>query len=142
MSALLDFTTQLSTVHCYDCGIQFAFPVDVMRRRREDGKLFWCPNGHQQHFSETAVQKLERELEQEKRRAKESAERASANHARAERLWKTYRQTSGKLSALKKRVGHGVCPACQRTVRQLARHMSTKHPGYGCNEPEVGEAKP
>jgi hypothetical protein len=31
----------------------------------------------------------------------------------------------------------GVCPCCNRTFQQLARHMKAKHPGYGPTD-EVG----
>lgn len=31
---------------CASCGIVFGMPADLNRRRREDGKDFFCPNGH------------------------------------------------------------------------------------------------
>ena len=38
--------------------------------------------------------------------------------------------------ALQYRVGHGVCPCCNRTFGDLYRHMSTKHPGYAAEAAE------
>lgn len=35
-----------------------------------------------------------------------------------------------KALEIKKRVGNGVCPCCNRTFENLSRHMSCKHPEY------------
>ena len=39
-------------------------------------------------------------------------------------------RTRKELHSVKARVAHGVCPCCNRTFKQLARHMKTKHPDY------------
>lgn len=36
----------------------------------------------------------------------------------------------GVATRLKNRAAHGVCPCCNRTFQQLARHMSAKHPDF------------
>ena len=36
----------------------------------------------------------------------------------------------GHLTRVKRRVGNGVCPCCNRTFKNLADHMTTKHPDY------------
>jgi hypothetical protein len=36
----------------------------------------------------------------------------------------------GQATRLRKRIGHGVCPACHRTFRQVSDHMDRMHPGY------------
>ncbi|WP_159103999.1 hypothetical protein [Rhodopseudomonas sp. B29] len=36
----------------------------------------------------------------------------------------------GQVTKIKNRVGHGVCPCCNRTFANLARHMAGEHPGY------------
>lgn len=38
--------------------------------------------------------------------------------------------TKAQLTKTKKRVSNGVCPCCNRTFKQLARHMENKHPEY------------
>lgn len=35
-----------------------------------------------------------------------------------------------KRRKIEKRVANGVCPCCNRTFEDLARHMSTKHKDY------------
>jgi chemotaxis response regulator CheB len=38
--------------------------------------------------------------------------------------------TRAQLTKTKKRVANGVCPCCNRTFKQLARHMKAKHPEF------------
>ncbi|HYC31767.1 MAG TPA: hypothetical protein VEB59_05720, partial [Gemmatimonadales bacterium] len=44
------------------------------------------------------------------------------------------RSTKGVVTKIKRRVAGGVCPCCNRTFSDLARHMSGKHPGWGNGE--------
>jgi hypothetical protein len=54
---------------CEDrCGIEFCLPKSVYERRLEDHKLFYCPNGHSQHFA------AESESEKKIRAARKSAD--------------------------------------------------------------------
>jgi len=36
----------------------------------------------------------------------------------------------GRVTKIKRRVQHGVCPCCNRTFSNLASHMKTKHPEF------------
>jgi hypothetical protein len=38
--------------------------------------------------------------------------------------------TRGHMTRLKKRVAAGVCPCCNRTFQDLAKHMKGQHPKY------------
>lgn len=122
---LLDFTHAVSfkVLHCYKCGVLFGMPLDVYNCRLADGKDFWCIHGHEQHFVESKVAKLEKELETEKKRLEWQRARA----ARAERQTAA---AKGQLTKLKNRVKHGVCPCCNRTFRNVMAHMKTKHPDF------------
>lgn len=52
----------MKNVRCCVCGIEFGMPDDVHQRRLEDGRCFYCLNGHYQHFTDSkAVVKLSRE---------------------------------------------------------------------------------
>lgn len=108
---------------CCDCGIGFAVPEYFDTMRRQDGKSFYCPNGHSQSYTVTTVQKLQREVAEAQRLATVERERrqlAEAATFKAQRA--TYR--------LKKRIAAGVCPCCNRTFQDIARHMKTKHDGF------------
>lgn len=110
---------------CFECGVEFASPV--LLKRRDDGKRFYCPNGHQQHFTETVETRLRRDLESEKRKREQAErdvewQRSQAKTARAQET-----RAKNQLKRLKSRVEAGVCIHCNRTFQNLARHMESKH---------------
>lgn len=123
MSAVLNFSQKFETLTCCNCGVVFAMLASLEKNRREDSKLFYCPNGHPQHFAESEADKLRRQLE------KANSE-TEWQRARAQRLEKDLQSQKGQLTKLKNRVAKGVCPCCGRSFVALKRHMKTKHPDY------------
>ena len=57
-------TIEFETIECCDCGIVFQVPADFDENRVEDGREFYCPNGHEQSYPDCEDDKLE-ELEKE-----------------------------------------------------------------------------
>lgn len=116
----------LSTEQCCDCGVLFAMPSDMQRRRREDHKYFYCPAGHAQHylagFSE--AEKLRRDLDRE-RQVREAAE------ARAGKAEQNLAQVARAHRKMRQRVMNGVCPCCNRSFGNLREHMKTEHADFG-----------
>ncbi len=54
---------------CSECGIEYRVPGNWYRSRRDDHASFWCPNGHEQHFSgKSDKEKLSSRLDAERRR--------------------------------------------------------------------------
>ena len=113
-----------------------------MRRRSvprgPNGIHFYCGYGHSQHFivGETEAEKLRRERD---RLAQRLAERDDEIKRQRELREGTERQlsaTRGVVTRIKNRVGHGVCPCCNRTFGDLSRHMATKHPTYAAEAAE------
>jgi phage/plasmid primase-like uncharacterized protein len=103
---------------------------DAAKRSEKVG--FYCSYGHPLVFmeGESDLDKMRRERDRlaqqlaqrddrirEEREARETAERRAA-------------AARGLVTKIKNRVGHGVCPCCNRTFSDLARHMAGKHPGY------------
>lgn len=116
-------TDELILLHCAECGISFGITRDYYDRRRADGQGFLCPAGHSNVYRETEVQRLRRELEDEKaakerayQREKEALQRLSA--------------ARGQITKITKRIGCGVCPCCNRSFQNLRRHMDNKHPNF------------
>lgn len=115
--------------HCCraGCGVAFALNDEFVQRRRSDRKSWYCPNGHSQWFpGETDSDKAQRlagQLDMERTRRLQ-AEKAADYATRSRKA------VSTRLKKVKQRVGHGVCPCCNRTFSQLANHMASKHPGY------------
>ena len=123
MTYTVSTTGTLTGLTCWVCGVDFALPEILHRKRTEDGKDFWCPNGHAIAYGPSL-------LDQEKKRR--AAAEARATHADDQRR-AAERQLSaarGQMTKLRKRVGNGVCPCCKRTFQQLGRHMKAKHPDY------------
>lgn len=117
----IEYTETLVTTNCW-CGIHLAVPDNMLRHAQEKGTEIYCPLGHSFVFkSENA--RLTRELEDERRRRKASQDLLHAEE-------RSHAATRGHLTRTRKRVAAGVCPCCQRTFQQLARHMKTKHPDY------------
>ena len=106
----------LETEQCCNCGIWFAIPQAVQKRLLENGALFYCPNGHSQHYTKTEIQKLRENLAAEESRHRSTLSRLNEEKAERERVER-------KL----KRVGRGVCPECNRSFQNLAQHMACKH---------------
>lgn len=120
MATAVNMWLVLKPVTCCECGVSFGMPEAMRNKRREDGQLFHCPNGHSQHYTETEAAKLRKQLE-----AKERALEFERNSRRAEE--NAHRATKGQLTKLRKRASNGVCPDCHRTFANVARHMKSKH---------------
>lgn len=115
-------TITMITVKCCNCGVVFGMTSDLQKRFLNDhDKWFYCPNGHEQHYTgKTDAEKLKEAQTQlaihREARYKEEREKIAA-------LDKVK-----KLDAKIKRIHNGVCPCCNRSFENLRRHMETKHP--------------
>jgi hypothetical protein len=111
---------------CANCGLPMALPEFYDDQRRDDGRSFYCPNGHSMSYTDTIETQLRAQLKDvERARARAEAaaevERTRARSARAE------------LGKARRRAAHGVCPApeCKRRpFENLAAHMAAKHPEF------------
>ena len=137
-------------ISCSECGIFFGVPLSFNRWCREDARrTFYCPRGHSQHYSNTEndITKMRRErdrLKQETARledlARQSREAAARAREAAEAERHRARGYKGAATRLKNRIRAGVCPCCNRTFQDLARHIASKHPGRGLdNVVELGQ---
>jgi ferredoxin-like protein FixX len=117
----------LEQMECGTCGVVFAIPQEMYHTARRSGGWWHCPNGHcrgwQNGTDHTRIKELERDLEAERVRKNEALRRANES-AEAEL------KAQNEIKRMKKRASAGVCPCCNRTFQQLARHMKTKHPGH------------
>lgn len=119
----VQFAFNFRTLECGECGIVFAMTASRYRKSDEDGKKFFCPNGHGLHFVESSVKKLEKQLAQEKQRREWAEGARDAAQKRESNL-------KGQVTKIKNRVSNGVCPCCNRTFQNLLSHMKTKHPDF------------
>lgn len=123
----------LHVIDCPTCGCIYAIPAGVYRRgiARKGHATIYCPNGHTWHFTgkthEAEVRDLRDSLAQAHARrdqAEADARMARAREAKARK----------ERDRIKTRAGAGVCPCCNRTFAQLARHIKSKHPDYAKEE--------
>lgn len=120
-------------ITCYQCSTIFAMADNIEKSARQNEDIsFFCPHGHSQHYP-----KGKTKYEKEKERAdklERDLQRKIQNEAYLEDQIKTAKaQTSaykGNITKIKKRVGNGVCPCCNRHFANLERHMKHQHSDY------------
>ena len=130
-------TTKLDTINCGECGGIYAIQERFRAQCYQEGKSWNCPycrtgwgysNNNenaklkrQLEAAEVEKKRLAQEVEYQVKRKREAA--AEARYFRSSRDG-----LKGVLSKMKKRVGRGVCPCCNRHFADLQRHMESKHP--------------
>jgi hypothetical protein len=128
----------LTTETCSSCGTLFAMEETLQKERLADKRSFFCPNGHSlSYVGKSETEKLREQLEAE-RRARQRIEQDNAyqrdQRREAEERAQHERHRAngykGHATRITKRAKAGVCPCCNRTFQQLARHMQTQHPTF------------
>lgn len=112
---------RVDVIECYKCGSWTALTTSQHERFLENGETFYCAIGHGQSYRNSKVTVLTKELEEQRRRTSQAL-----SHVDELLLDKVARKK--ELTALKRRTDNGVCPHCQRTFKQVTRHITKKHP--------------
>jgi len=121
----------ITGIDCSVCGMTYGLDEDFRQRRLSDGKTWWCPNGHTQHFvGETDEQKVKR-LEKSLDRAN-SATRAARDQADAAE--RRRRAMKGQVTRLKNKIAKGLCPVCGQEFPEVRDHMANEHPDFHDHE--------
>jgi hypothetical protein len=120
MGYALPQTIQMTDMQCPTCGTPFAMSERIRADRQQTGAEFFCPVGHPQHYGDTTLKRTQRMLEQAN-----AQNTRLADQVRVERDAKC--RAEAERNRLRNRVQKGVCPCCNRTFQNLARHMATKH---------------
>ena len=111
----------MKILECATCGCSFGLTELYEKNRREDHVGFYCPNGHSNVFrGESDADKYKRLMEQ-------AQSRVNSLQVQVESVQRSKDRVERTLKTMKKRAAVGVCPCCNRTVSQLARHMQSKH---------------
>lgn len=137
MNGLIGVTVEMVVVTCcYEkCGITWAVPKDWQQRRRDDHHDFYCPNGHVQGYygkseKEKRIAELERTEKVLRSHVEHLAQDVDLERNARQSVQNRLRATRGVVTKIRNRVAAGVCPCCNRTFKQLARHMKDQHPDY------------
>lgn len=121
---------ELETIPCSACGIRFGMPHDFVEARRGDKRQFYCPNGHILSYHESEADRLRRERDRLKQNQARLEELFNREHEARQAAERRISAAKGQITKLKTRAAAGVCPCCNRTVSQMARHMKSKHPEF------------
>jgi hypothetical protein len=140
MSAVLFALTY--NVQCYQCGVVFGLEQGFQKQRVGDHKPFYCPNGHSQWYTgktdkEREIDRLKDELRRTENARSFQAARAQQHAEAAETARRQAAAARGVVTKVKRRIGRGVCPCCNRYFRELHQHMTTQHPDW-TNEEKAG----
>lgn len=119
----ININQTLVVEECWVCGVHFGMTSTFQRKRSEDGKVFFCPAGCRISYGESKVQQLERALEAERTRRQWERDQREATE-------RSLAAQKGQVTKLKKRIGAGVCPCCNRHFTNVERHMASQHPDY------------
>ena len=129
-------TVELTTTDCW-CGLPFAMPARLYKQCRDTGTTFYCPLGHKIVFKTTEADKLRRERNLLKQQLAEKDDAIREKRQECNVAWRTATAYKGHVTRIKNRIGKGVCPCCNRSFQNLARHMNSKHPDYSTAAEEV-----
>lgn len=110
--AVATLIIEFEAIECAHCSMIFGMPGQIAKARKNDKLTFYCPNGHQNHYGQSEIDRLRARLGEQVRIATEQAARA----AQAE---KEARKTKTALVNLKKRIKEG--------KREWKLPKSTKH---------------
>ncbi len=118
---MITYHSTMTVETCCNCGMDFAMTDEFRQRMLDSGRRFYCPSGHQQHYSDTTVARLKRRVALLEREEEELRERVRAQK-------KETASAKGQATKAKNRAKRGVCLYCNRTVKQMAKHVADKHP--------------
>ena len=116
--AAIQVTVELTEINCGECGGTYAINERYRLQKYQTGQSWTCPycKTGWGYSGNSENEKLRRELQAERQRKESALARENEERAAKE-----------KLERKLKRVDRGVCPQCNRTFANLARHMTCKH---------------
>ena len=127
--------TVLTVVECCSCHVTFGIPENWVADLQQSHAAFYCPAGHAQSYTaKSEADKLRDRVARERQWLNESDARLTATR---DQLKATQRSLAGHKAAktrIKNRIAAGVCPCCNRSFQNVARHMTGQHPAFNTTE--------
>lgn len=128
MSALVEMKFDAHWQRCVGCGIWFGVDEYFDNERRKDKRTFFCPNGHPMSFGEGEADRVRKQLAEKQRELDQERQRVAMERQMRIDTENTLLKERKEHKRQSKRIHAGVCPCCNRTFQNVARHMATKHP--------------
>lgn len=130
----LMLAVELEAFTCGTCGGAYALSARYIAERRANGGRWRCPyctgNATWGYDGQTEVEKLRKRLQIEEAAKERAQQRATELSRSVDHERKRVQGYQGALTKIKKRIGNGTCPCCQRHFVNVERHMASKHPEY------------
>lgn len=131
------FLVTLTEINCGECGGTYAINERYRKQAFEHGSSWHCPYckvawGY--NYDDSPLEEAKKEAAHQKqlagkeRKKREWAEQET-KHVEARR-----RGEKAAKTKIKNRIANGVCPCCQRSFKNLHRHMQNKHPDYSTSD--------
>lgn len=115
----------LEAIDCGSCGATFALNAKFLENARRSKGGYTCPYCRTGWgWQKSEAEKLREQLEEKQ----SELTRARCETINERRLKETADSLAAESARKLARVTNGVCPCCNRTFKNLARHMATKHP--------------
>lgn len=132
----LEYTLTLTRIECGVCHIPFAIPSNLYKARLQDGKDFWCPNGHAVHYFDNDNRKLRAQVAQLTDDRQWYSDQMKAARKDAELQRRRAAAAKGQLTKIRNRVANGMCPVpgCKRSFTNVLDHLRNEHPDYHRHE--------
>jgi len=116
---------ELTQIICGRCGGVYGIAERVRQYHEEHGSSWHCPYcAIGWGYAKGRIKTLEEELARERARTQNALSREAEAIARAS-------AAEAANAKARKRAQAGVCPCCNRSFANVARHMATKHPASG-----------
>lgn len=118
---------------CAQCKCEVWIPNELYSAAKASEKIgFHCAYGHPLVFpkGESEADKLRRERDRLAQRIAQKDDEITRQREMREAAERRASAARGQVTKIKNRVGHGVCPCCNRTFGNLASHMMNQHPNF------------
>lgn len=127
MTTTFTGTLTFAVVVCAQCQVPFGISSRQDECFRETKATFYCPHGHSQSYRESELERVKRQLVSvtATKERLETEVRHKGVMLEQEREARVKKEKS--LARLKKRIGKGVCPHCNRYFPNVHKHMETEH---------------
>lgn len=120
---------------CGGCGVLHWMSAEYVALRRRDHKTWYCPNGcPRAYLGKSPEEKLRDDLAQAEKRIQTAQQQEARLYERIDEERRRTAAQKGQVTRLKNRAAAGVCPCCNRTFQNLARHMAGQHPQFRADE--------
>lgn len=133
MSETITQPVTFTQINCGECGGTYAINERYREQKWQQGGGWHCPycSVAWGYFNDNELARTKKALEQQKSNTEWYRQQAEARGKALNTERHRVIGYKGVIAKTKKRLAHGVCPCCQRTFQDLARHMQSKHPDYG-----------